>query len=126
MAAESDPILVALTKAAAGLLFISETEAELEPFVWEVAGPLDAAQVLSQSDYEYEEGTPVEEMTLKDFFRAVPSEEKESFDRLASVLTQQLSDVRVFKVGEVEKDVYIVGRTNDNRCAGLFTQVVET
>jgi hypothetical protein len=43
------------------------------------------------------------------------------------VLKEQLSDIKVYKAGdEAEKNAYIVGRTKDNRWAGLKTTVVET
>jgi hypothetical protein len=43
------------------------------------------------------------------------------------VLQEQLSGVKVYKVGdEAEKQVYIVGKTADGKWAGLKTTVVET
>jgi hypothetical protein len=49
------------------------------------------------------------------------------FQRLAAVLRQQLSGVKVHKLGdEAEKQVYIVGKTPSEQLAGLKTTVVET
>jgi hypothetical protein len=49
------------------------------------------------------------------------------FQKLAQVLKAQLSGVKVYKVGdEPEKRVFIVGKTQDGRWAGLRTTVVET
>ena len=46
---------------------------------------------------------------------------------LAKVLKEQLSGVKVYKVGdEAEKQAYIVGKTSDGKWAGLKTTVVET
>jgi hypothetical protein len=74
-----------------------------------------------------EKGTLVEEMTLDSFFHAVPSEDKAKFDKLAKVLKEQLTGIKVYKIGEeAESNVYIVGRTTDGRWAGVKTQVVET
>jgi hypothetical protein len=74
-----------------------------------------------------QEGTAAEPQSLDDFFHAVPPEDKAKFDRLAAVLKEQLSDVKVYKVGdEAEKTAYIVGKTADGRWAGLKTTVVET
>jgi len=43
------------------------------------------------------------------------------------VIGEQLSGVRVYKVGdEAERAVYIVGKTTDGKWAGLHTTVVET
>ena len=122
---KKDPVLDALKKANKGLQFTSETEADLEPFVWKDGGNLTQDRLLELA--EAEKGTPVEEMTLDSFFHAVPSEDKAKFDKLAKVLKEQLTGVKVYKVGdEPEKDVYIVGKTADGRWAGIKTQVVET
>jgi hypothetical protein len=59
-------------------------------------------------------------MTLESFFHGVPSGDQAKFDKLAKVLKEQLTGVKVYKVGdEVEKNVYIIGKTEDNRWAGL-------
>jgi hypothetical protein len=49
------------------------------------------------------------------------------FDRLRKALQEQLSGVKVFKVGdEAKRNVYIVGKTKEGKWAGLKTTVVET
>jgi hypothetical protein len=122
---KQDLILDALAKASKGLQFVSETEADFEPFVWKNGSELTQDRLLTLSGAE--EGTPVEEMTLDNFFRAVPSEDKAKFQKLTKVLQDQLSGVKVYKLGEeAEKEVYIVGKTKDGRWAGLKTSVVET
>ena len=120
------PVVEALQKAAKGLLFPSESEAKLEPFLWKDGGDkLTDAHLLELSGAE--EDTPVAEETLDSFFRVVPKEDRPKFDKLAQTLQAQLSDVKVYKVGaEAEKEVYIVGKTADGQWAGLKTSVVET
>jgi hypothetical protein len=57
----------------------------------------------------------------------VPKADRWTFERLVEVIQQQLSGVRIYKVGdEAERQVYIVGQTNDRQVAGLKTSVVET
>jgi hypothetical protein len=74
-----------------------------------------------------EKGTVVEEDTLDRFFHVVPPKDKAKFDKLAKALHEQLSDIKVNKVGDqAEKDVYLVGHTKDGHLAGLKTTVVET
>jgi len=47
--------------------------------------------------------------------------------QLAQVLQEQLSDIKVYKLGEeAEKAVYIVGKTKGGQWARLKTSVVET
>ena len=68
-----------------------------------------------------------EQQSLNEFFRAVPPEDRAKFDELARVLKEQLSDIKVYKIGdEAEKTAYVVGKTKDGKWAGLKTTVVET
>jgi len=122
---KKDPVLNALRKASKGLRYTSETDAPLEPFVWEKGGDVNAKSLRERAGARAD--TTVEETTLDSFLHAVPSEDKPKFQKLTQVLKEQLSDIKVFKVGdEAEKDVYIVGKTADERIAGLKTAVIET
>src|SRR5436309_13333394 len=125
MAKEKDAVLDALKKASKGLSYTSETDAPLEPFAWEGGGKLTAARVRELAGAE--KGTAVDQTTLAAFFGAVPEEDRDKFDALTKTLQEQLSGVKVFKVGdEPERQVYIVGKAPDGRWAGLKTRVVET
>src|SRR5438105_339428 len=125
MAAKKHPVLDALQKASKGLQFTSETEAGFEPLLWEGGDKLTKQRLLELAGAE--KGTAVEEESLDRFFHAVPPEDKAKFDKLAKALQEQLSDIKIYKVGdEPEKDVYIVGKTEDGHLAGLKTTVVET
>lgn len=126
MARKKDPVLDALKKASKGLLYVSETESKLTPFVWKEAGDLDEKSILTAGEYEYDEHTPVQRATLEDFLRVVPEEDREGFDGLARVLKEQLTDLRVYKLGKVRKDVYVVGKTPAGGWAGVWASVVET
>jgi hypothetical protein len=122
---KTESVVDALRKAAKGLQFPSESEAPLEPFVWDDGGKLTKDRL--REDAGAEEGAAVEESSLDDLLRTVPSEERAKFDKLAAAVKQQLTVVKVFKVGdEPEKAVYVVGRTPDGNWAGLKTSVVET
>ena len=69
----------------------------------------------------------VEETTLDDLLSTVSEEDKDKFDKLAAAVKQQLSGVKVYKVGDdPERQVYVVGKTSDGKWAGLKTTVVET
>ena len=57
----------------------------------------------------------------------MPPEDKPKFDKLAKVIKEQLSGVKVYKIGdEAEKEVYVAGKTADGQWAGIKTSVVET
>jgi hypothetical protein len=123
---QKHPIVESLKQASAGLLFPGESAAPLKPFLWEGdGGTLTPDHVCELAGAE--EGTGVEEASLDDLLESVPSEDGPAFQKLAGVIRQQLSGVKVYKVGdEAERDVYIVGKTSDGQLAGLKTKVVET
>jgi hypothetical protein len=122
---QQSPVLDALRDASNGLVYTSETDSDLEPFLWDGSSPLTQKRLLQLAGAKA--GTQVEESSLDDFLHAVPPEDKAGFDRLAKVLGEQLSGVKVYKVGdEAEKQAYVVGKTSDGQWAGVKTTVVET
>ena len=120
---KTDPVLDALRQACQGLLFISESEAPLEPFPWTGTEPNNASAAARAGAAVH---APVECITLDQFFRAVSKEDRPQFDKLGDVLRKNLSAIQVYKVGEAEKAVFIVGKTADGRWLGVKTTVVET
>lgn len=119
------PVLPVLQKATEGLRYTSETDAPLEPFLWQDGAKLTKKHLLELAGAEA--GTRVEEEPVGFFFQTVPPEDKAMFEQLAAVLGEQLSGVKVYKVGnQAEKQVYVVGKTSDGKWAGLKTTVVET
>jgi hypothetical protein len=57
----------------------------------------------------------------------VPQEDRPKFEKLLTVLREQLSSTTVYKVGdEAEKTAYVVGKTTDGKLAGVKTTLVET
>jgi hypothetical protein len=125
MATKKQPpdILAALQQAARGLKYTSETEAALEPFLWDDGAALTPKHLRELAGV----AGAVEEETLDDFLRVVPPEDKPKFDRLAALLRERLASIKVFKIGdEAEKQAFVVGKTGDGKWAGLKTTVVET
>ena len=125
MAKKKQPpnVLAALQQAAKGLKYTSETEAALEPFLWDDGAALTPKHLQELAGVEGD----VEEETLDDFLHAVPPEDKSKFDKLAAVLRELLTGIKVFKVGdEAEKQAFVVGKTADGKWAGLKITVVET
>jgi hypothetical protein len=129
-------VVTALEEAAKGLLFQSEADYSLEAFLWEgkADGKFTAPDLLALKKYPPD--TPVKTVSLARFFQAATKEEDwhnaeeqqtvKRFQALVETLKKNLRDITVFKVGEKEMDVYIVGKTKDGQLAGLSTKVVET
>lgn len=124
-----------LKQASDGLLMISESEYGFEPFVWEGCSLENLETSLSELT-----GTsldsPIQTISLRDLFRNV-AEEKEwhddsqkadvaKFQALVKTMEQNLSDLRVYRIGRIEIDVYIVGKTAAGAISGLHTKLIET
>jgi histidine triad (HIT) family protein len=115
----------ALKKASKGLMLPSESDAPFEVVAWDETGELNASKMLQLA--KQPKGTAVEETSLDDLFATVPSEDKPKFQSLRQVIQEELSGVKVYKVGdEPERQVYIVGKGKDGKLAGLKATVVET
>jgi hypothetical protein len=48
------------------------------------------------------------------------------FAALGNALKSQLTDLHVFKVGDIDRDLLVLGRTPDGKWAGVMSSVVET
>ncbi len=124
-----------LTKASSGLLMPSESDYPFTPFTWPNAATpnLTIARLLELTGHAPD--TAVEVVGLSYFFRNVASPQPwhdrqqamnvRKFRRLMTVLEQHLTDVRVYRIGTIRIDAYIVGRCG-RHLAGLSTTLIET
>ena len=63
---------------------------------------------------------------LAEFFRAIPHSLRGIYHRLLVAIADELSGVKVFKVGQTRIRAYVVGVTADGIRAGVQTELVET
>lgn len=126
----------ALAAAAAGLLFISESDYPLEPVV--VASPGSpgpvAAALLQYLGLPPE--TPVQEQSLAYFLRnhtrqdpgfsLEKLERARQFNHLQQVLEQELRDIKVYRVGQIQVQAFVLGRDARGQLSGLKTTLIET
>ena len=113
------------------LSYQSESDYPVEPFFMEGKGrkSLKAADLPTKKK-------SVKEVDFDSFFASATAdqdwygtEERETAERfraLVTALKKNLSDVKVFKAGEAEIDVYVVGQTAQGNFAGITTKVIET
>ncbi|WP_218081046.1 nuclease A inhibitor family protein [Anthocerotibacter panamensis] len=130
---EPPSVATVLEQASAGLLWMSESEYPFEVFVWDTE-ELTPAQLLARTDHP--EGTALQITDLDTFFAEAtraqdwhgPEEEATvgRYRQLVQTLQANLTDLQVYRVGEVECAVYIVGKTPEGTLAGLATKMVET
>ncbi|MFO0821798.1 MAG: nuclease A inhibitor family protein [Gemmataceae bacterium] len=119
----SNSVLTALRDATRGLLFPSESDAPFEAFLWP-PGSVDAASLLVQIGLPAD--TPLESLTLTELVRSIPSSMRGNFLPLATTLVDQVSGVKVYKVGSANRTVYIIGTTADGFRAGVKVEAIET
>ncbi|MBD0264343.1 MAG: nuclease A inhibitor family protein [Tolypothrix sp. T3-bin4] len=131
----SDEITAKLKDASSGLVMPSESDYPFEPFLWsDTKESLTAEKILELTNHP--ENSPVETIDLPYLFRNLAQEQewhdeqqKENvgkYRKLLEVLESNLSDIQVFRVGEINIDVYVVGKIESGDLAGLATKVVET
>ena len=134
MTQTNSQIVDQLKAATHGLVFTSESEYPFEVFLWEAIAPVTPEKVVQQTGHPQD--TPVEVVGVENFFRVATTEEEwhgeeekktvKRYQTLVKTLPNYLSDIKVYRLGHVEIDVYIVGQTPTGNLAGLSTHVVET
>jgi hypothetical protein len=119
-----------------GLFYPSESDEPIEP----VSCYLDQADALTVSQIKDWQMLPpaiyVDEMPEAEFWEPVikdedwyGDEEKKrtsQFQQLKALLEAELTVRQVFRVGETERDVYLLGRQADGERAGIKTKIVQT
>jgi len=115
-----------------GLSYQSESDYAVEPYARGAVAP--SAEEFAKG--REGEDAAVRELDFDSFFGNYTDEqdwwgEEEravaaKFQALVKFLKENLSDVKVYRVGGVEADVYVVGRTASGNFAGVKTKVVET
>ncbi len=129
-----EQILLELEQAAEGLLFMSESD---YPFaVVRLEGPDEISSASLRQQAGEPEDAAVEIRSLEDFFRNAVSEEDwrgaqaradaKKYQLLVRMLKENLDDVKVYRIGETNIPVYIIGKSASGNWLGLSTRVVET
>src|SRR5260370_986330 len=85
------------------VLMPNETEAGLVPFLWEGADAPTSERLRQLAGAAAD--AAIEEATLPDLLRTVPSEDRSKFQALQKTLEAQLSGIHVYKVGDEPEKV---------------------
>jgi hypothetical protein len=127
-------VLEGIKSLCSGLYYMSETDAEILPFF---GGKVEK---LTKENFAEEIGvtdhSKIEERDFDSFFKRLVEikewfgeEEKKMakrFSELRDFLLQNLSDLRVFRIGKIEIDIYVVGISKSGKIMGFKTKAVET
>ena len=130
----SDSLAKQIETAAQGLSYTSETDAEITLFAGGTTKIISPAEILKQT--ERPANSAIEEKDFAAFFSRLTEiqewfgdEEKaaaQKFVRLRSVLEDNLRELKVYKIGKIELDVYAVGLDENDKLLGIRTKAVET
>lgn len=117
-----------------GLSYQSESDYAVEPYAREAGKGAPSAEEFAKG--REGEDAAVRELDFDSFFGNYTDEqdwwgEEEravaaKFQALVKFLKENLKDIKVYRVGGVEADVYVVGKTSSGNFAGVKTKVVET
>lgn len=130
----ADNLAEQIKKAAGGLFYVSETDAKIEAFIGAQAESVTRETLLNQIKSAAD--VPVEERDFAEFFARLTEiqdwfgdEETATANKFAllkEILERNLRDLKVFKVGKIRLDIYVVGLEAGNVLMGVKTEAVET
>lgn len=126
-------LLPELEAACDNLLWRSETDYPFEVTVLPAERSLSSTEWLLKG---YPTDTPVNIGSLDDFFGKATIERAwfdsrelnlvRRYKNLRDLLETTLENLKVYRIGDVEIDVYLLGDTEDDQVVGVKTKVVET
>lgn len=117
-----------------GLYYMSEIDAEILPFVGGKVKKLTRekfAEEIGVTDHSKIEERDFDSffkrlVEIKDWFGEEEKKMAKRFSELRDFLIQNLSDLRVFRIGRIEIDIYVVGIDIAGKIVGFKTKAVET
>ena len=123
-----------LEAATEGLMWFSEAEYPWQLIYLQDVENCDRDLFLQHFDYPSETQITTQELgsffasatTAESWHNEVEQAEVKRYQNLVDLMTQYLTEIQVYLVGEIEIDVCILGRTKGRAIAGLTTKIVET
>jgi hypothetical protein len=124
-----------LQEATQGLLYMSESDEPFEVVYWKGEGkPLDPKKLLKLSGHK--PSSPVRVLSVDEFFGDLTQEKDwygkeekadvERYRKLLDVIKSRLKGAKVYRIGKIKVDIYILGQTQEGDWAGVKTAAVET
>ncbi|MBD2037790.1 nuclease A inhibitor family protein [Leptolyngbya sp. FACHB-321] len=124
-----------LEEAIAGLQWMSESDYPFTVVYWQDELPILTPEHLLQLT-NHPPDTLVETEAVDDFFAIATQAQDwhnaeatvivQRYQTLVETLKQSLDALTVYRLGQINLDLYIIGKTTTGALAGLATQAVET
>lgn len=125
-----------LEAAIAGLQWMSESDYPFEVCEWSEQNADDLRPEQLSALTHHPANTPIETQDFDNFFEVATQaqdwhgpEERATVQRyqaLVKILKQYLSNLKVYRLGRINVDIYILGKTAEGTVAGVATKAVET
>ena len=129
---KDEDLLAEITKLVAGLTYISETDADVQPLNGGAVTNDDITSAIAAIDSRQ----PVEDVdvasffsrltTQQDWFGAAEKKRAERFARLQRFIEENLRGIKVLKVSRVQKTIYVLGISPNKNLLGVKMDAVET
>ena len=123
-----------IEQACEGLIYISETDSPFIPFAGQLTDTVTADVILQQTGIAGE--GPVEERefaeffdrltVIKDWYGEPEKARAKKFVELRMLLEENLRELKVFRIGRIQLDIFAVGINKDGFLMGVTTKAVET
>lgn len=131
---ETDSLITELENACKGLIFISETDSAIVPFVANKIDSIDRDNILRLCKVDpstkvevVDEPAFFQKLTeRKDWFGPREAARADRFSKLHQILLTQLTGIKVFRVGTVRLEIIVAGIDKSGRVAGIRMSAVET
>ena len=116
------------------LWYMSETDAEIFAFIGNQTEAVTKDNLLTQISLPLDSSVEERDFTelfnrltkMQDWFGDEEKETAEKFSALRNLLETNLKDLKVFKIGRIELDVFVVGLDAEGNLMGIQTKAVET
>ena len=127
-------MIQALDSLTKNLIYVSETDADIVPFTYRKAESVTAAEVVYQSGHKADDVVETLDVDsffarltmVKDWYGPRETERAAKYAALKLELEKELNDLKVYKIGKVQINIYVVGLDKQGRLAGVKTTAVET
>ena len=118
---QDSEILAQLKEKTAGMYFMSESDYPFETVSW---GTQEITDDFLRGLPDEKPESAVETQTFEAFYQKYAG--RENYGPVLDALKDNLTDLRVYRVGRINIGVYVVGRSEEGNWLGLSTRSVET
>jgi hypothetical protein len=115
-------ILQSLKEKTAGVFFMSESDYPFEVVNWDNIEPTEQFLLGIPSEYP---SNVVEEADFGTFYEKYAARSPE-YKPFLDILRDNLTDLKVYRVGRVNIGIFIVGKSEEGAWLGVSTRSVET